>query len=68
MQKLSSFDWVMLVLVIVGAINWGLVGAFQFDLVARIFGEMTIVSRVVYVLVSLSGLYIAGTAGSLKKE
>ena len=44
------------ILVIIGAINWGLVGFLGFDLVASIFGEMSILSRIVYSLVGLSGL------------
>jgi uncharacterized membrane protein YuzA (DUF378 family) len=54
---LSVVDWIALVLMIVGAINWGLVGAFHFDLVATLFGDMSMVSRVMYVLVGLAGLY-----------
>jgi len=50
-------DWIALVLMIVGAINWGLVGAFDFDLVAALFGDMTLVSRAVYLLVGLAGLW-----------
>ncbi|MCY0887499.1 MAG: DUF378 domain-containing protein [Alicyclobacillaceae bacterium] len=47
-----------LVLVIVGAINWLLVGLFKFDLVAALFGGTTgIISRVVYVIIGLAGLY-----------
>jgi uncharacterized membrane protein YuzA (DUF378 family) len=47
-----------LLLVIVGALNWGLVGLFQFDLVAALFGgEQAALSRIVYTLVGLSGLY-----------
>lgn len=49
------------ILIIVGGLNWGLVGAFEFDLVAAIFGDMTALSRVVYVLVGLSALYALGT-------
>jgi uncharacterized membrane protein YuzA (DUF378 family) len=67
MENLNSLDWVALVLVIVGAINWGLVGVVDFDLVAQIFGDMSSVSRVVYTLVGLSGLYLAFIASSLKK-
>ncbi len=49
---------VTLLLIIVGAVNWGLVGFFQFDLVAAIFGgQQASLARVVYVLVGLSGLY-----------
>ena len=44
-------------LVIVGGLNWGLVGLFDFDLVAAIFGEMSALSRVVYVLVGASALW-----------
>lgn len=45
------------VLLIVGGLNWLLVGAFDFDLVAALFGEMSSLSRVVYVLVGLSAIY-----------
>lgn len=45
-----------LVLTIVGALNWGLIGLFNFDLVASIFGSMTIVSRTIYTLVGIAGL------------
>ena len=41
---------------IVGAINWGLIGLFGFDLVAAIFGDMTIASRVIYTIVGITGL------------
>ncbi len=44
-------------LLIVGGLNWLLVGAFDFDLVATLFGEMSSLSRVVYVLVGLSAIY-----------
>jgi uncharacterized membrane protein YuzA (DUF378 family) len=46
-----------LVLLIVGGLNWGLIGLFGFDLVAAIFGEMSALSRVVYTLVGLSALW-----------
>lgn len=54
---LNAVDWIALILVIVGGINWGLVGAFEFDLVAAIFGAMSAVTRIVYVLVGLAALY-----------
>mgnify|MGYP002624452569 CR=1 FL=1 len=46
------------ILVIIGAINWGLVGFFGFDLVAAIFGEMSVLSRIVYGLVGISGIVL----------
>lgn len=45
-------------LVIIGALNWGLVGVFNFDLVAMIFGTGSLLSRIVYSLVGLSGVYL----------
>ena len=51
-------DTISLILAIIGAINWGLVGIFQFDLVAWIFGGQTaVLSRVIYTLVGLAGLW-----------
>ncbi len=46
-----------LALVIVGALNWLLVGAFHFDLVAAIFGQMSVLARIVYIVVGLAGIY-----------
>lgn len=58
MKQMSSVGWVAFVLVVIGALNWGLVGAAKFDLVAAIFGDMSMLSRVVYVLVGLSAIYM----------
>jgi uncharacterized membrane protein YuzA (DUF378 family) len=57
MVEKTAIDWIALVLVIVGGLNWGLVGLFGFDLVAAIFGEMSTISRAVYSLVGLAALY-----------
>lgn len=56
--KRTPVDWVAGALVIIGALNWGLVGAAQFDLVAAIFGAGTVAARIVYVLVGLAGVYM----------
>ena len=58
MKKLNALDCLTLILVIVGGLNWGLVGIFKFDLVAAIFGDMSAVSRIVYTLVGLSAVYL----------
>lgn len=50
-------DKIALILVIIGAINWGLVGFFEFNLVDSIFGELTLITRVIYALVGISGLW-----------
>ena len=54
MKALNTID---LILVIVGAINWGLIGFFDFDLVAALLGNMSAASRIVYSLVGIAGLY-----------
>ena len=68
MQKLNWFDWLTLILLVVGGLNWGLVGFFGFDLVAKIFGDMAFLTRAVYALVGLSALYVLFTSGRLSKQ
>lgn len=53
-----------LVLTIIGALNWGLVGFFDFNLVAFLFGSMSILSRIIYMLVGLSALVVAYSAAT----
>lgn len=50
-------DKIALVLIIIGAINWGLIGFFSFNLVDAIFGSMSVISRIIYALVGISGLW-----------
>lgn len=57
MAKRSTLDGIALVLLIIGGINWGLVGLFNFDLVATIFGAMSTLTTIIYTLVGLSGLW-----------
>lgn len=57
-MKYNGLDWVASLLTIIGAINWGLVGLFKFDLVETLFGDMSGLTRLVYTLVGLSGLYM----------
>jgi uncharacterized membrane protein YuzA (DUF378 family) len=56
----------LLTLVIIGAINWGLIGFFRFDLVAFIFGNMSWFSRIIYALVGLGGLYLISLFGRIR--
>lgn len=68
MNKLNAVDWIALVLVIVGGLNWALVGILNFDLVAAILGDMSMLSRIVYSLVGVSAVYVAIIAGTLSKK
>jgi len=56
---MKALDVVAAVLVVVGGLNWGLVGLLDLDLVAKLFGDMSVVSRVVYILVGLAAVYQA---------
>lgn len=56
---MKALTWLSVIVLIVGGLNWLLVGAFHFDLVATLFGEMSALSRVVYVLVGLAAIYVA---------
>lgn len=59
-------DYTALVLVVIGAINWGLIGFFKFDLVASIFGDMSVVSRIIYAIVGIAGLYLLSLFGRVR--
>lgn len=65
-MKMSTIDWVAWVFVVVGALNWGFVGVFNFNLVEMIFGTGSL-SMLVYTLVGVSGLYMLWMALSKKK-
>ena len=56
-MKMKPLMSIAFILLIIGGLNWGLVGFFGFDLVAAIFGDMSMFSRVVYSLVGLSAIY-----------
>ena len=69
---MRAINLITLTLLIVGGLNWGLVGLFEFDLVAALFGEMSLLSRLVYVLVGLSALWqivplLRGSEGDSRK-
>lgn len=55
---MKFLDCTALTIAIIGTLNWGLIGIFRFDLVNFLFGNMSLLSRIVYTLVGLSGLYL----------
>ncbi len=57
-MELKTLDLIALVLVIIGGLNWGLVGLLNLDLVALLFGAGSLLSQIVYILVGLSALYM----------
>lgn len=70
-QEENNMKWIdnsLLTLAIIGCVNWGLIGFFRFDLVSFIFGDMTWISRIIYALVGLSGIYMLTFYGRIKSS
>ncbi|MBQ9989844.1 MAG: DUF378 domain-containing protein [Lachnospiraceae bacterium] len=65
---MKTINYIVLAVAIIGAVNWGLIGIFNFNLVSFLFGQMTWLSRIVYTLVGLSGLYLITFYGQLGVE
>lgn len=68
MRRLNAVDWVALVLLVIGGLNWLLVGLFGFNVVAFLFGPFTLISRIIYVLVGIAGIYVAVDAFTFVKR
>lgn len=56
MTFMNIVKWITYSVVLIGALNWGLIGAFNFDLISFLFGDMTIVSRIIYTIVGLCAI------------
>ena len=56
-KVMKIIDTIALVLIIIGALNWGLIGIFNFNLVETIFGGFSVISRIIYILVGIAGLW-----------
>lgn len=65
-MKSTGLDYTLLTLVIIGAINWGMVGFFRIDLVAYLFGDMSWLSRIIYAVIGICGLYLISAYGRIK--
>ena len=61
-------DNILLTLAIIGCINWGLIGFFKFDLVSTLFGDLTWLSRIIFAIVGLSGLYLTSFYGRIRSQ
>jgi uncharacterized membrane protein YuzA (DUF378 family) len=68
MKNLNALDWIALILLIVGGLNWGLVGIFNFNLVSWIFASVYFLARIVYILVALAAIYMIIIAATLRKK
>ncbi len=68
MDNLNAADWIAIILVIIGALNWGLVGLAKWNLVSAIFGENSAMARAIYILVGVAGLYLIFLSMQLTKH
>jgi hypothetical protein len=69
MKNLNVLDWIALILIIIGGINWGLIGLFNYNLVGSILGgNMSAIARIVYVLVGISAVYYIVVAANLSRK
>lgn len=64
----KTLDYIALIIVFIGALNWGLIGLFRLDLVRLIFGDMSLISRIIYVLVGICGIYLLTFFGRVGNE
>ncbi|MCF2641346.1 MAG: DUF378 domain-containing protein [Lachnospiraceae bacterium] len=62
----KGLDYTLLTFVLLGAINWGLVGFFRLDLVALLFGNMSWISRIIYGIIGISGIYLLSAYGRIR--
>jgi hypothetical protein len=67
-QLYENFDLIAATFLFVGGLNWGLIGLFGFDLIAWFFGEMSMISRIIYVLVGISALYDAAMWKAIQRR
>ena len=58
MRNLNGIDWLFIALLAIGGLNWGLVGLFDFNLVAALFGPDSLLSNIVYIVVGVSAAYV----------
>lgn len=65
-MKLSGIDWLTLVLVIIGGLNWGLIGLFEYNLITNVFGVGGL-TKIIYIVFGLSALYILGVSKKLRR-
>ena len=68
MKKMGKWDAIAMWLVIIGGLNWGLVGLFKYDLVSHVFGDESFLTRVIFVLIGLSAAWMLMSASKMRKR
>ena len=65
---MAAAEWIPMILLAIGGINWGLIGLFDFNLVERIFGDGSLLTRIIYVAVGISALYSLYMSGRMSRH
>ncbi len=65
-MRSAALDYTILTIIIIGAINWGLIGFFGFDLISTLFGRMAVIIRLIYAIVGICGLYAISYYGRMR--
>jgi len=68
MKELNALDWIVIILILIGGLNWGVLGLFNVNVIGLIFGEMTTITRIIYTLVGVAAVYLAILSMSLSKK
>jgi len=58
MGKFNILDWIAFIIMVIGGLVWGLIGFFDFNLITTIFGDETVISRIIYAVVGIAALYL----------
>ena len=61
MRRLNGVDWLFITLLVIGGLNWGLVGLFDFNLVSALFGSDSFLSNLIYIIVGISAAYVVAS-------
>lgn len=62
-MKMNALGWIAMILLVIGGLNWGLIGIFEWDLIAAIFGDMSVLSRIIYIIIAVAAVYMIISAG-----
>jgi uncharacterized membrane protein YuzA (DUF378 family) len=68
MDRMNTLDWIAWILVIIGGLNWGLVGLFNYNLIDAVFGVGSAIARIIYILVGLAAVYLVVVLPMKRRE
>jgi uncharacterized protein len=67
-KNLNALDWIAVIVSLIGNLNWGIIGIANYNVIAAIFGDMSVLTRLIYLLAAIASIYVASIAGQLVKR